>query len=101
MYSKEELLEKIKPVIDPEVGFSVVDMGLIYNATMDEEGKVNIDMTLTTPNCPLGPFMGKQVEQTLLQDEDIKEVNINWVFSPKWDPETMASDEVKWTMGIF
>ncbi|MDZ7795033.1 MAG: metal-sulfur cluster assembly factor [Spirochaetia bacterium] len=101
MYSKEELLVKLRPVEDPEIGFSIVDMGLIYELYQDEEERVHVKMTLTTPMCPIGPSIGENVKQTLLSDPHIPEVDFEWTFSPPWDPKTMANDEVKWEMGIF
>jgi len=101
MYSKEELLEKVRPVEDPEIGYSIVDMGLIYELFQDEEGRVHVKMTLTTPMCPIGPSIGENVKKTLLEDPHIPEVDFEWTFSPPWDPKTMANDEVKWEMGIF
>jgi len=101
LYTKEKILEIIRPVIDPEVGFSVVDMGLVYEAEMVDEGLVRIEMTLTTPACPLGPQIGQDVTTHLLNDPQIKEVDFNWTFRPMWDPATMASEEVRWAMGIF
>jgi len=101
MYSKEELLEIVRPVEDPEIGYSIVDMGLIYELFQDEEGRVHVKMTLTTPMCPIGPSIGENVKKTLLADPHIPEVDFEWTFSPPWDPKTMANDEVKWEMGIF
>ena len=101
MYSEEELLEKVRPVEDPEIGFSVVDMGLIYEIYQDEEWTVHVKMTLTTPMCPIGPTIGENVKNTLLADSHISDVELEWVFSPPWDPKTMADEEVKWAMGIF
>jgi len=101
MYSSEEILERLKPIIDPEVGFSIVDMGLIYRAEQQEGGNVEIDMTLTTPMCPLGPTLGQQVIDTLTSDPEIENVHLNWVFNPPWNPREMASEEVKWGLGIF
>lgn len=99
--SSKELLDVIRPVIDPEVGFSVVDMGLVYKAEMPEEGKVYVEMTLTTPACPLGPQIAQEVVGLLSAHEAIEEVDFNWTFRPIWDPMTMATEEVKWAMGIF
>jgi metal-sulfur cluster biosynthetic enzyme len=101
MYSEEELLEKVRPVEDPEIGFSIVDMGLVYEIYQDQEWTVHVKMTLTTPMCPIGPTIGENVKNELLQDSHIPEVALEWVFSPPWDPKTMANDEVKWAMGIF
>jgi len=101
MYSREELLEKIEPVIDPELGFSIVDLGLVYEIYQDEQWTVHVKMTLTSPMCPIGPQIGRSVEEALLADSHISEVDLKWVFSPPWDPKTMASEEVKWELGIY
>jgi metal-sulfur cluster biosynthetic enzyme len=102
MYTEEDILEKIRPVIDPELGYSVVDMGLIYKAEYSpEDGSVRIDMTLTSPMCPLGPVMAKEIEERLRKDPAIQKVEIKWVFDPPWDPKTMANEEVRWDLGIF
>lgn len=101
MLSKDELLELMRPVIDPEVGFSIVDMGLIYEAVHNEDGTVNVTMTLTTPMCPLGPQIADEVVETLEKHPDISKATLQWSFSPAWNPATMASDEVKWAMGLF
>lgn len=101
MLSKDELLELIRPVIDPEVGFSIVDMGLIYEALHNEDGSVKVTMTLTTPMCPLGPQIADEVVEILEKHPEISSVSLQWSFSPPWDPASMASDEVKWAMGLF
>ncbi len=101
MYSEEELLEIVHPVEDPEFGFSVVDMGLIYEIYQDEEWTVHVKMTLTTPMCPIGPTIGENVKNALLADSHVSDVKLEWVFTPPWDPKTMADEEVKWAMGIF
>jgi len=101
MYSSEELLEKLKPVMDPELDFSVVDLGLIYEIHQDREGRVHVKMTLTSPACPIGPAIGKEVKEELLSDPCIDDVELQWVFSPPWDPRTMASEEARWALGIF
>ena len=64
MFTKEELLEKIRPVVDPEIGMSIVDMGLVYDAVY-ADGRVDVEMTLTTPMCPLGPMIVEEVVETL------------------------------------
>ncbi|MFW5799840.1 MAG: metal-sulfur cluster assembly factor [Spirochaetota bacterium] len=101
MYSKDELLDKIRPVIDPELGFSVVDLGLIYDAKQEENGDVYVLMTLTSPMCPLGPQIRDDIAEELQKDDNIKTVRIEWTFDPPWEPETMASDDVKWELGIY
>ncbi len=101
MYTKEELLERIKPVIDPELGFSIVDLGLIYDAKHEENGDVYVKMTLTSPMCPLGPKIRDDVAKELQKDENIKNVRIEWTFDPPWNPKDMASEDIKWELGIY
>ena len=100
MYTKDQLLEKIQHIIDPEIGMSIVDMGLIYSAE-HTDGRIDVDMTLTTPMCPLGPMMANEVVETLKQLDGVEDVEVNFVFEPPWDPHTMANDEVRWALGIF
>ena len=102
MPTREEVMEAIKPVSDPEMGFSVVDLGLIYDVELDEENKsVVVKMTLTSPACPVGPQIMGAVHSTALQMESVEEVEIQLVWSPPWDPRSMATDDVKMMLGIW
>ncbi len=101
MYSKEELLDKIRPVIDPELGFSIVDLGLIYEAIQEDNGDVYVKMTLTSPMCPLGPQIRDEVAQELQKDDKVNNVRIEWSFDPPWNPIEMASEDIKWELGIY
>ncbi|HZU05796.1 MAG TPA: metal-sulfur cluster assembly factor [Chloroflexota bacterium] len=101
MPTHEEILNALKAVYDPEIGINIVDLGLVYG-THIEDHKVRIDMTLTSPMCPLGPIIRTQAEAILTsQFEDIEEVEINFVWDPPWDPHTMASEEAKLELGIW
>jgi metal-sulfur cluster biosynthetic enzyme len=101
MYTKEELLDKIRPVIDPELGFSIVDLGLIYDARQEENGDVYVKMTLTSPMCPLGPKIRDDVAKELQKDDNINNVRIEWTFDPPWNPKEMASEDIQWELGIY
>jgi metal-sulfur cluster biosynthetic enzyme len=101
MYTKEELLDKIRPVIDPELGFSIVDLGLIYDARQEENGDVYVKMTLTSPMCPLGPKIRDDVAKELQKDDNINNVRIEWTFDPPWNPKDMASEDIQWELGIY
>ncbi len=100
-YNKDELLDRIRPVIDPELGFSIVDLGLVYEAVHNADGSVDVTMTLTTPMCPLGPQIANEVIDTLQADEQITSARLHWSFEPPWNPHEMASEEVKWGLGLF
>ncbi len=101
MYTKEDLLDKIRPVIDPELGFSIVDLGLIYDARQEENGDVYVKMTLTSPMCPLGPKIRDDVAKELQKDDNINNVRIEWTFDPPWNPKEMASEDIQWELGIY
>lgn len=101
--SEHEIMQALKAVYDPELGISIVDLGLVYGVnTIDEENKVIVDMTLTTPACPLGPLIQTQAHAVLTTTfPAIKDVDMNLVWTPRWDPRTMASEEAKVELGIW
>ncbi len=98
----EELLEWLKPVQDPEMLLSIVDLGLIYSAVF-AEGKTGaqVEMTLTSPHCPVADSFVESVKKRLLEYPGLTEAEVKLVFEPRWDPKTMASDEVKDRLGIW
>ena len=103
MPSEQEIRSALKAVYDPELGVSIEDLGLVYGVNTDEsEGKVLIDMTLTTPACPLGPMIKTQAHAVLTSNFDtVRDVDINLVWTPRWDPRTMASEDAKAELGIW
>ena len=103
MPDEHEIMRALKAVYDPELGISIVDLGLVYGVNpIEDEGKVIIDMTLTTPACPLGPMIKQQAYAVLTNNFDaIRDVDINLVWTPRWDPRTMASEEAKVELGIW
>lgn len=96
----EEVREAIEVVEDPELGISIVHLGLIYGIQVDD-GHVSVDMTLTTPFCPIGPMLTAQVETIVGELPGVKGVTVNMVWTPPWDPKTMASEEAKDLLGIW
>lgn len=96
----ELLMEKLSEVIDPELGLSIVDLGLIYDVTFDD-GDVLVTMTLTSPGCPLGPVIRGEAYAKLKEVPGVKDVDVRIVWSPPWDPRTMASEDVKMSLGIW
>ncbi len=103
MPDEHEIMRALKAVYDPELGISIVDLGLVYGVNVDEvERKVMIDMTLTTPACPLAPMIRTQAHAVLTSNFDaIRDVDVNLVWTPRWDPRTMASEEGKAELGIW
>ena len=103
MPNEHEIMQALKAVYDPELASSIVDLGLVYGVqTIDDEGHVIVDMTLTTPACPLGPMIKMQAEAVLKTTfPAVKSVDLNLVWTPRWDPRTMASEEAKVELGIW
>jgi metal-sulfur cluster biosynthetic enzyme len=98
MYSKDELFLAISTVIDPEVGFNLVEMGLIYDASCDEDGNAYVKMTLSTKACPMHQMIQQWVKDAIKKMAGIKEVTIDLVWEPEWNI-TMADEHVKKALG--
>ena len=90
--------EHLKAVIDPEIFQNIVDLGLVYGIEVDDD-RVTVNMTLTTPHCPLGPQIIENVEQTL-QAHGASAVTVNIVWEPMWTPDAMT-DDLKRQLGIL
>lgn len=99
MANEAELIEALKQVIDPELMINVVDLGLVYEIDQ-QDGKVSVDMTLTSPACPAGPQIMQQAKMALEKLEGVEEANIKLVMSPPWTPERMT-DDARDQLGIF
>lgn len=102
MVTADELREALKQVVDPEIGISIVDLGLIYTVDVNEaEKKVNIKMTLTSQGCPVGPQIVASVSHIAKQVTGLKDVKVDVVWSPPWDPRTMATEDGKFMLGLM
>ena len=95
-----EIVNVLKYIYDPEIPVNIYDLGLIYNIDVDEENKVEIDMTLTAPNCPIADQILQEVEDQVKNIDGVKEAKVNLVFDPPWDKE-MMSDEAKLELGLM
>jgi metal-sulfur cluster biosynthetic enzyme len=98
MYTKDELFRAISTVVDPEVGFNLVEMGLIYDASSDDEGNVKVTMTLSTRACPLHQMILQWVKEAVEKLPDVKDVDVEVVWEPAWNI-SMADDNVKKALG--
>ena len=98
MTDRSEILEALEEVYDPEIGMNIVDLGLVYGVDWDdEEGHVRIDLTLTSPGCPLGPQIIRDIRRELRDLDGVLEVDVDLVWSPLWHPSMMsdcAKDEL-------
>ncbi len=97
---EQRIIDALKTVHDPEIPVNVYDLGLIYKIDIVDEGKVNITMTLTNPNCPVADALPRQVSEAAKQVEGVREVNIELVFDPPWSTDNM-SDAAMLDMGLF
>jgi len=96
---KEKIYDALSSIVDPEVGFDIVSLGLIYDVDCDKNGKAKVTMTLSTKACPLHEMILGWVETAVLGIDGVKECEINLVWEPAWSIE-MASDYVKSQLGI-
>ena len=91
----------LRTVFDPEIPVNIYDLGLIYRIEInDEEDWLQVDMTLTAPNCPAADFIVEDVRQKLESIENFKRVDVNLVFEPEWDKD-MMSEEAKVELGFM
>ena len=87
---KKKAIEEIKKIFDPEIPVNIYELGLIYKLEVDEKNKVNVDMTLTSPNCPVAESLPKQVKDNIMKVEGVSDVKLNLVWEPPWDKDKMS-----------
>ena len=87
---KEDILEALRDVVDPELGINVVDLGLVYDVLLDGADRATLDMTLTSAACPLTDVIEEQAEEAL--KDVLEDFSINWVWMPPWGPESITEE---------
>lgn len=97
---KDKIKNNLKQVADPELNISVIDLGIIYDI-YEKDDKVEIKMTLTSPICPYGKTLIEQVKVKCDEVVGNGKTQVKLVWSPRWDPKTMASQEAKFKLGIL
>ena len=101
--TEEQIRDALKPIEDPELHLGIVDLGLIYGAEVSpqpEGDEVKLIMTFTSPFCPYGPQLKSAVQRTIATLPGVKAATVNVVFTPPWDPRTMATEECKIALGL-
>ena len=96
---KNKVVDAIKKIYDPEIPVNIYELGLIYKLEVDEKNKVNVDMTLTSPNCPVAESLPKQVKEYILKVQGVSDVKLNLVWDPPWDQSKM-SEAAKLELGL-
>jgi FeS assembly SUF system protein len=100
LQTEEAIIAALKTVYDPEIPANVYDLGLIYRVDVDETKNVQIDMTLTAPNCPVADFIVEDLRMKVEAVEGVASVQVNLVFEPEWNHD-MMSEEAKLELGLL
>jgi FeS assembly SUF system protein len=97
---EDKIVTMLKTIYDPEIPVDIYELGLIYEVKIDKENNVAIDMTLTSPNCPVAESLPKEVEDKVASVEGVVSAKVNIVFDPSWDKD-MMSEEAKLELGFL
>lgn len=100
MELENKVIEVLKTIFDPEIPVDIYELGLIYEVKIDKDQNVSIDMTLTSPNCPVAESLPKEVEEKVASIEEVKSAVVNIVFDPPWDKD-MMSEEAQLELGFL
>ena len=100
MSREDDVMASLIDVEDPEMKLSVIDLGLIYSVSVEGD-HAEIDMTLTSPGCPVAPELMAAVHRSALSTVGIESVHVNLTFSPPWDPRVHATEDGKFELGVF
>jgi metal-sulfur cluster biosynthetic enzyme len=98
MPTREEVIDALRAVEDPELGMDIVDLGLLYDVEV-EERKVHVTFSLTSMGCPVGPMIEEQIRETVASMEGVEEVESELTWDPPWSQEKM-SDDAKFILGF-
>ncbi|SRR6266498_2328801 len=96
----EQVREALKVVTDPEIGINIVDLGLVYDVSVDEGGAAAVTYTLTSMGCPVGPLFEKEIREAVVSLDGITDVETKMVMQPPWGPDKM-SEFAKSALGFF
>ncbi|MEV4234390.1 MULTISPECIES: metal-sulfur cluster assembly factor [unclassified Nocardia] len=88
----EDIEEAMRDVVDPELGINVVDLGLVYGVSVDQDNIATLDMTLTSAACPLTDVIEDQSRNALVRSGLVEDLKINWVWMPPWGPDKITED---------
>ncbi len=98
----QEISNVLMAVEDPEIHINIIDLGLVYKIDRDEaNGRVTLDMTLTSPACPYGPQLLAQTHLIVSRLPGVKDVKVNTVWTPKWDPRVHSSEVAQMLLGLI
>ena len=95
-----KIYEQIETVYDPEIPVNINELGLIYKAELDDEGNVYLEMTLTSPACPVAESLPMEVQEKVMSVEGVEDVDLRVVFDPPWSKDLM-SEEARFALDMF
>ena len=99
MQLKDKVIAEIKKIYDPEIPVNIYELGLIYDIMIDDKINVKIDMTLTTPNCPVAESLPNEVKNSVKEIKEVKDVDLKLVWEPPWD-KSMMSESAKLELNL-
>ena len=99
MELKDKVIAEIKKIYDPEIPVNIYELGLIYDINVDKDNNIKIDMTLTSPNCPVAESLPNEVKNSVKEIKEVKDVDLNLVWDPPWD-KSMMTEAAKLELNI-
>ena len=96
---KNKIISEIKKIYDPEIPVNIYELGLIYDIKIDEKNNVKVNMTLTTPNCPVAESLPKEVKDSIMEIKEVNKVDLDLVWDPPWD-KSMMSEAAKLELNL-
>ena len=96
---KNKIITEVKKIYDPEIPVNIYELGLIYNIIVDENNNVKINMTLTSPNCPVAESLPKEVKDSIMKINEVNKVDLDLVWDPPWD-QSMMSEAAKLELNL-
>ena len=99
MSLKDKVIAEIKKIYDPEIPVNIYELGLIYDINIDKKNNVKVNMTLTTPNCPVADSLPKEVKDSIMEIKEVNKVDLDLVWDPPWD-KSMMSESAKLELNL-
>ena len=99
MNLKDKVIAEIKKIYDPEIPVNIYELGLIYDIKIDEKNNVKVNMTLTTPNCPVAESLPKEVKDSIMEIKEVNKGDLDLVWEPPWD-KSMMSEAAKLELNL-
>ena len=99
MNLKDKVITEIKKIYDPEIPVNIYELGLIYDIKIDKKNNVKVNMTLTTPNCPVAESLPKEVKDSIMEIKEVNKVDLDLVWDPPWN-KSMMSEAAKLELNL-